>query len=246
MGREVRLVTFAGMLRVKNEARWIARVIESLLPLCERVYVLDDHSTDGTPFICSGIPGVTVFDSPFSGLDESRDKDYLLSHIRKDGADIVVAIDGDEVLEPGGQDKIRRAVAQGNAWTMRVLYAWNDDAHVRTDGVYSRMYRPSMFRLAACTRGFLKTPFGNGANLHCSSVPQELLHGAIRTDIRLLHLGYRDREDRLRKFHWYNSIDPNNPGEDCYRHIVQGDLPDIPANARLRHAGPLTLQPFTI
>ena len=234
------------MLRVKNEARWIERVIRSLQPLCSRVYVMDDHSDDGTPFICASIPGVTVFDSPFAGLDESRDKDWLLGKIRIDGADIVVAIDGDEVLEPGGQDKIHKAVRRGNAWTMRVLYAWNDDHHVRVDGVYARMHRPSMFRLGACQRGFLKTPFGNGANLHCSSVPQELLHGAMQTDIRLLHLGYRDREDRLRKFAWYRSIDPDNPAEDGYRHIVQGDLPEIPAAARLRHAGPLTLQPFQI
>jgi hypothetical protein len=189
---------------------------------------------------------VKLFRSGFETLDKSRDKDWLLQQIRNDGADIVVAIDGDEVLEPDGQQKIRSAVAHGNAWSMRVLYAWDSNDQIRVDGVYSRMFRPSMFRLAACRCGFLKTPFGNGSNLHCSSVPQELLHGAIQTDIRLIHLGYRDREDRLRKFAWYNSIDPKNRAEDGYRHIVQGDLPEIPANARLRHAGPLMLQPFTI
>jgi glycosyltransferase involved in cell wall biosynthesis len=234
------------MLRVKNEARWIARVIESLLPICERVYVMDDHSIDGTATIAQQYEGVRCFRSPFEGLNESRDKDYLLNQIRKDGADIVVAIDGDEVLEFSGPAKIQRAVARGNAWSMKVEYLWDSDSQVRVDGVYSRMYRPSMFRLRACTRGFLKTPFGNGANLHCSSVPQELLHGAIRTDIRLLHLGYRDREDRLRKFAWYNSIDPTNKGEDGYRHIVQGDIPEVPADARLMHAGPLTLQHLSI
>lgn len=239
-------MTFVAMLRVKNEARWIERVIRSLQPLCERVYVLDDHSEDYTLDICRSIPGVVAFESPFRGLDESRDKTWLVNQIREFPADIVVAIDGDEVLEPGGQEKIRRAARRGNAWTMQVLYLWNDDRTVRVDGVYSRMCRPSMFRLSACTRGFLRTPFGNGANLHCSSVPQELLHGARPTDIRLLHLGYRDREDRLRKYEFYCRIDPNNPAEDGYRHIVQGDLPEIPAAARLRHAGPLTLQPFTI
>lgn len=239
-------MNFAGMLRIKNEARWIERVIRSLQPLCSHVFVLDDHSDDGTPFICASIPGVTVFDSPFYGLDESRDKDWLLGHIRQSGADIVVAVDGDEVLEPTGQDKILRAVSRGDAWSMQVLYAWDSEDRVRVDGVYSRMFRPSMFRTAATQYGFLKTPFGNGANLHCSSVPQELLHGVVKTDIRLLHLGYMEKADRLRKFAWYNLIDPRSKGEDYYRHIVQGDLPEIPANARLRHAGPLKLQPFHI
>lgn len=234
------------MLRVRNEARWIARVIESLLPICERVYVMDDHSTDGTPYICKAYAAVKLCLSPFEGLNESRDKDYLLNQIRQDGADIVVAIDGDEVLESSGPAKIRRAVSHGNAWSMKIEYLWDSDNQVRVDGVYSRMYRPSMFRLSACSRGFLTTPFGNGANLHCSSVPQDLLHGAIRTDIRLLHLGYRDREDRLRKFAWYNSIDPTNRGEDGYRHIVQGDIPEVPATAKLMHAGPLTLQHLSI
>lgn len=234
---------FVGMLRVKNEARWIGRVIESLLPLCETVYVFDDHSDDGTPFICSGFERVRVFDSPFSGMDESRDKDWLLGKIRADGADIVVAIDGDEILEADGPEKIRKlAAGHGEAWSFRVLYLWNSDHQIRVDGVYSRMCRPSMFRLNASPYGFLKTPFGNGANLHCSSVPQELVGRAIPTPVKLWHLGYRDRADRIRKYEFYRRIDPVSPGEDNYRHIVQGDVPEIPATAKLMHAGPLTLE----
>ena len=235
------------MLRVRNEARWIARVIESLLPLCERVYVMDDHSTDDTAAICAQFPAVRLFPSPFEGLNEARDKDWLLSLIQQGGgADIVIAIDGDEVLEPGGQDKIRRAATKGDAWSMQVLYLWDRDDQVRTDGVYSCMFRPSMFRLSAVTRGFKRTPFGDGANLHCSSVPQSLLAKSIRTDIKLLHLGYRDREDRVRKYDYYNRIDPRNKSEDGYRHVVQGDIPEVPASAKLMHAGPLTLQPLSI
>jgi O-antigen biosynthesis protein len=239
------MTKFAGMLRVKNEGRWIGRVIESLLPLCERVFVLDDHSIDDTRDICRRYQAVRLFESPFAGLDESRDKDWLLDRVREHGADIVVAIDGDEVLEDAGPEKIRRAVRAGNAWSFRVLYLWNSDDQVRVDGVYSRMCRPSMFRLAACSRGFLRTPFGNGANLHCSSVPQELLHAAVPTSVTLLHLGYRDRADRLRKYDWYRSIDPDSPGEDNYRHTIQGDVPEVPAEAKLLHAGPLALKPLS-
>ena len=233
---------FAGMLRVKNEGRWIGRVLDSLLPLCERIWVMDDHSTDDTRAICRSYRQVTLVKSPFEGMDESRDKEFLLALIREDGPDIVVAIDGDEVLEADGPEKIRRVAKAGNAWSFKVEYLWNSDDQIRTDGVYSRMYRPSMFRLSAARAGFLKTPFGNGANLHCSSVPQSLLHGAITTGVRLWHLGYRDREDRLRKYLFYNTVDPNSKGEDFYRHIVQGDVPEVPAAAKLLHAGPLTLQ----
>jgi glycosyltransferase involved in cell wall biosynthesis len=230
---------FAGMLRVKNEARWIQRVISSLLPLCERVYVLDDHSSDGTPELAAAFSSVKLFPSPFEGLDESRDKNWLLDRIREDWPDFVVAIDGDEELERGGQDKIRRAVLAGDAWTFQVLYLWNSDTIIRTDGVYGRMCRPSMFRLASADR-FRTT--NHGANLHCSSVPGCLIHRSIGTGIRLLHYGYRDREDRIRKYHWYNTVDPGSALEDQYRHVVQGDVPEVPAAAKLMHAGPLTLK----
>jgi glycosyltransferase involved in cell wall biosynthesis len=37
-----------GMLRIKNEARWIARVLERLWIVCRRIVILDDGSTDRT------------------------------------------------------------------------------------------------------------------------------------------------------------------------------------------------------
>ncbi len=49
-----------GMLRIKDEARWIERVLRSMLPVCERIFVFDDHSTDDTVAICESIPEVTL------------------------------------------------------------------------------------------------------------------------------------------------------------------------------------------
>jgi glycosyltransferase involved in cell wall biosynthesis len=231
-------MTFAGMMRVRNEARWIERVIESLLPLCSTVYVMDDHSDDGTAFICAGMDRVRVFDSPFGSFNEARDKEWLLGKIREDAPDIVLLIDGDEVLEADGPEKIRALAASGNAWSFRVLYLWDSDDQIRTDGVYSRITRPSMFRLSATDGKFLRTKAGRGANLHCSSVPADLLRTVQTSDVKLWHLGYRDREDRLRKYDFYRKLDPGNALEDGYRHMVIGDV--FPAASRFKHAGPLT------
>src|ERR1039458_9255817 len=75
-------MTVFGMLRVKNECRWIKEVLESILPLCERIFVLDDHSDDITPEICEKLDErITVYRSQFVGLDETRDKNFLLSQI---------------------------------------------------------------------------------------------------------------------------------------------------------------------
>jgi glycosyltransferase involved in cell wall biosynthesis len=226
-----------GLMRVKNEARWIERCVESILPVCERVLVLDDHSTDGTPYLCSSIPGVNVFDSPFSGLDETRDKNYLLDKAR--GEEWVLMIDGDELLDPACLAEVHRAQQLPvNAFSFRVLYLWDSEHQVRTDGVYGRFRRPSMFRPG--NHRFESTRAGG--NFHCGNVPLALQPNAHPLDASLLHFGYMHKADRLRKYAWYNDRDPGNVMEDRYRHVAQGDVPEIPASARLMHAGPLQLE----
>jgi glycosyltransferase involved in cell wall biosynthesis len=254
-------VNIFAALRVKNEARWIERVILSVLPLCQRVFVLDDHSTDGTADICEAIgPQVQVYRSTFEGLDETRDRQFILDRMcesvpceeidwlsgREDSPYWALAIDGDEELIPGGQDAIQAFVqkSRDHAAKLRVLYLWDSVNQIRIDGVYARLARPSLFRLMNRAFKFQETPWGG--NFHCSSIPQELLHRAQPTCVGadLLHYGYMDHQDRLRKYEWYNRIDPNNTGEDSYRHMVIGDL--FPADSVFRWAGPLELKPLRI
>ncbi len=230
----------AAMLRVKNEARWIARVIKSILPLCERVVIMDDHSDDGTPEICSSFERVIVVPSPFSGLDESRDKNWLLAHAMELRPKWILCIDGDEELEAGAADRIRTVLEHSKpcSYALRVAYLWDAPDQVRTDGVYGRFYRPSLFYASAGSH-FCST--ANGGNFHCGNVPWSGVPARILA-ATLLHYGYMERADRIRKYEWYNERDPGNRFEDCYRHIVQGDLPEVPATAKLRHGGPLRLE----
>jgi len=233
-----------GLLRVKNEARWIERSIRSIQPICESILVMDDHSTDGTPEICSAIPGVRVFHSPFEGLNECRDKNWLLERFADvcKGDAWVLMIDGDEVLHSSGVEILRAACDRTDCdvFSLRVLYLWNSEAAVRTDGVYGRFRRPSMFR----PRNHRFVPSAAAAGFHCGNVPLSLQASARPLESALLHFGYMDQADRVRKYHWYRAIDGSNRNEDGYRHMVQGDLPEIPATARLRHAGPLFLRPL--
>ncbi len=228
----------AGMLRIKNEARWIARVIASILPLCERVIVMDDHSDDGTPEICAGFDQVTVLPSPFTGLDEARDKQWLLGHAMELRPKWILCIDGDEELEPGAADRIGAVLQQSRpcAYSLRVAYLWDSPDQVRTDGVYGRFYRPSLFYASPASH-FCST--GNGGNFHCGNVPWSGIPARI-LNATLLHYGYMERADRIRKYEWYNQRDPGNRCEDFYRHMVVGDL--FPADATFRHGGPLTLE----
>jgi len=235
----VEAVKIIGLMRVRNEARWIERSVRSILPACDRILVMDDHSTDGTPELLQSIDGVEVLPNPFTGLDETRDKNWLLDQARK--ADWVVFIDGDEVLEPTGAGRLKFVAntPHAMAFSFPVLYLWDKEDQIRMDGVYGRFARPSMFR----PFGYKFEGTAAGGNFHCGNVPLALQRSAIHTNIALLHFGYLHRKDRERKFDWYNRLDPHNPNEDGYRHMVIGDR--FPANSVFRHAGPLRLSPLS-
>jgi glycosyltransferase involved in cell wall biosynthesis len=115
-----------GMLRVKNEARWIERVLRSMFPVCEQVYVFDDSSTDDTPLICAKFPNVSLFASPFEGVQEVRDKNWLLEQVETSGADWVLHIDGDEEIHPADHELLRDIAARGpaDAYRFQILYLW--------------------------------------------------------------------------------------------------------------------------
>lgn len=229
-----------GMMRIKNEARWIRCVLESALKVCERVYVLDDHSSDGTFDLCQQFQDrVLVYSSAFHSLDEARDKNWMLEVIRLGtNAEWVLAIDGDELLMDHAELVATAESGRSDCYAMRVLYLWNRKDQVRTDGVYGRFWRPSLFRLSA--QGDFRAT-GNGGNFHCGNVPAGLSGNSQHSEARLLHFGYMDAADRRRKFDWYNQQDPNNATEDGYLHMIQGDKDGPDAHSQLKHAGPLEL-----
>jgi glycosyltransferase involved in cell wall biosynthesis len=254
----------SAMLRIKNESRWIRDVLKPIHPLCNRVFIMDDHSTDNTAEVCREFPRVVLFESPFDSLDESRDKNWLYDRILEypeyenwQWPNWLICIDGDEVLQREDIPRLLMLLA-GNrenddalAYRLQIIYLWGSENLRRIDGVYANFARPSIFKIFNPSFRFQKTPWGNGANFHCSSIPQELLYLAKPTDIRLIHLGYMTPEDRMRKWKWYNQIDPRNvsegfdsahPERGSYPHIVQGDIPEVPAHVRLMHAGPLQLE----
>lgn len=242
------MMRIAGMMRVRNESRWIARSLASLKPLCNAgLFVFDDRSTDDTAAIARSA-GAQVINDPFDGLDETRDKNHLVRHVFNAAhPQWIVHIDGDESLEASGVAELspllQAAPVSISAYALRVIYLWDSELQMRIDGVYSTLTRPSIFRTSGTDLVFRNLAAAK-SGFHCGNIPSDLHPRTATCSVRLKHFGYIDRELRLRKYAFYNANDPNNDVEDRYRHAVQGDLPEVPANARLRHAGPLTLAPY--
>jgi SAM-dependent methyltransferase len=243
-------VKVACMMRVKNEGRWLKRVIESVRPLCgDNIFVMEDGSTDDTVGVIEAA-GVHYWESPFigEGLDERRDKNWLLEQVKKAcRPDWILMPDGDEELEPGGAEKIRRALETHppvDGFTLRILNLWNSVDTVRLDGVYGTMARQSLFRANSDLEFQPCYPGGNENHvvLHVSNAPGLGGPRLAPLNVNLLHYGYLYKEDRVRKYKWIVSIDPANKEEDYYKHTVLGDYPSLPASSKLKHAGPLLLQ----
>jgi glycosyltransferase involved in cell wall biosynthesis len=232
------------MLRVKNESRWITRVIRSIQPVCQKILILDDHSSDETPDLCEQL-GCVLIRSPFAKIDESRDKNFLLRNLWNSGAkvgDFVLSIDGDELLNPDDLDVFFTLLHDtSKIYSFKIEYLWDREDQLRVDRLYSSIHRPSLFPLTSDKLTFRSTSFGG--NFHCGNVPSNVSAQQTTCSVRLIHFGYLHKEDRIRKFHFYNTIDPDNYFEDCYRHMICGDVPEIPSTASLKWAGPLDLQP---
>lgn len=231
----------AGMLRVKDESRWIVPVLSSLVACCDRIFVLDDNSTDNTRELARKVPKVTVLESPFTGINETRDKNWLLSQIAPFNPSWIVHIDGDEEIAAPGQERIleigQREIGP-DAYRFHVLYLWDRPDQIRTDGIYLNFWRGSMFRYRRGAQFYSNS----GGGFHCGNVPEPL--DLARADVNIFHYGYMHREDRVRKFAWYNRIDPDNRAEDFYKHMVVGDM--FPKESQFLHAGPLRLESIEV
>jgi glycosyltransferase involved in cell wall biosynthesis len=230
-----------GVMRIKNEERWIRDSIESQLSLCEKMIVFDDHSTDATRDIVRSFGERCVLvDSPFEGIDEARDKRHILTeHILPACPDWVLWIDGDEVLERRAAEIFRSEMRDDVAWLApRVVYFWDQVDTFRSDGCYGNFRRGSLFRLRGQQANVLQFTGTGTVGFHCGNVPQGLAGAGLISNVRIKHFGYLDAEQRRRKFAWYNEIDPNNESEDFYRHMIE-----IPG---ARHApGPTVLQTWS-
>ena len=134
----------SGIVPVRNNYHldYLAvQAVESLLPVCDEVIVVDAQSTDGTRefflALSEADPKVRVVDFPWT--NPVKDTWLMVNwiaaarhHLRYD---MQIQLDADEVLHPDGYPEIRRCVAErGARWVRRVNF-WSDAQHELPDGV---------------------------------------------------------------------------------------------------------------
>lgn len=215
------------MYRVKNEERWIEKSIKSILDFSSEIVILDDGSTDNTAEICSSFDKVVdIHNQSNAKLDEVRDKNFLLKMALQRKPDIIMAIDGDEILMPNAKnilfEELNVLYHDSKVFEFEFLFLWDKPNQIRVDGIFGHYWQKRLFRLKGqpARLQFKETPYPG--NLHCGSLPTNTLgmEEPIRSSVKFLHCASLDKDLRQKKYEWYNKIDPNNNMTDEYKHMI--------------------------
>lgn len=227
------MVEFLGLMRVKNEGRWMRRALESI-SFCEKIVVLDNHSTDNTREVCTEFSNVDLTRSKFEDkYREGADREWLAAEASKYNPEWIVSLAGDEILEPGAFAKIREAALNPDVKCIETicLTLWNDEDTLRVDGFYKESYRHPLWR-------FIKnTPltYESARNV----LPREFTHRPFtRVNLAMWHMGYIDAPMRKMRVERYEK---ELGGDDDYRRTMQGD-PEGPDVSENRTGEPFRLQ----
>lgn len=143
-------IRIIGIILIKNEDLFIERVIRNVLEFCDRIYVCDHHSTDGTGDVVRRLAAehpkieYRVVDHP------SESHDLIAPYAG--GANWIIGVDGDEVYDPAALRRLRAELQAGKyqdifKLTGNVLNVTHlDPAHRRARGYLAPPCR-SMIKL---------------------------------------------------------------------------------------------------
>lgn len=170
------------------------------------------------------------------GRDERTERNDLIARIREEFCDATwaMSVDHDEWIEPRiTRDHLERLMAHPDpmveAYLFRFPTFWNTTGTVNLnhpwgdDGTYTGGASGwRFFRLNPTSQKKIIAGRPNG--LHCGNIPPSDGMTKRVAAVRMKHMGYLNREDRIRKYKRYCQLDPNpNPalvGGPSYSHIV--------------------------
>lgn len=162
----------------------VKECIESVLPICDKVLVVECESTDGTPGLLANMAEqehkIRIIQRPWQ---PSRNMQWMrdLTHDckREIGTDWYIAMDADEVIDPRGYCWIREHVAAHYGTdvcaVMPRLTFWKDHKHILPHGVICNHLCPRVGPVSVSLCGDLIDP------PHKLTIPSRIYHyGHIR------------------------------------------------------------------
>jgi glycosyltransferase involved in cell wall biosynthesis len=207
-----------GLMRVKNEEKYLERTLAAVT-FVDLIILLDDHSTDRTREIASSFRNVWVVPSMFSEThDEGRDRQFLAEMASKLKPKWIVALSGDEVLEPAAWEKFQQwRYTDVSVVEVKAINFWNDENTVRVDGHWSNQWRQVFWKWIAG----LPLQYDRSHGSLPTAYPDRQTVRWIESNIGLWHLGFIEASRRRRNYDLYVSENPAM-AKHSYN-LIQGD-----------------------
>jgi len=98
---------------VRNEKYWLPMSLKSIYDLCDKIFIIDNGSTDGSDEIAKSFGSkVEVIYMPGDGFADPKTNEVTLRNVGiraclDDGADMILRWDADEILYENQEEKIR-------------------------------------------------------------------------------------------------------------------------------------------
>ncbi|MCK9520004.1 MAG: glycosyltransferase family 2 protein [Dehalococcoidia bacterium] len=197
---------------VRNEAnRYLREVLESAKKYIHCAVILDDASEDDTVKVCrevlNDIPLNLVSNQIPGFSNEIALRKQLWNLALESKAEWFLLLDADEIFEPKAEIEIPKLINQTycDTWTFRLYDMW-DESHYREDHLWNAhlTYRPFLIRYQPNFEyQWNETP------LHCGRMPVNVTYlPTYRSDLKIKHLGWMTKEDRIKKYFFYAERDP--------------------------------------
>lgn len=191
-----------GIVQTYNEAKNgnLERCLASLTKYCDEVIIWDDGSTDDSwkiydeKYHCHFFGGVK---NDFQ--NELHHKQVMIDCAKKMGADWILRMDADEVIEPRGESEIRTLLSDTTktGWAFHMVNLWRSPAFYRVDNgyndvIFNRLWRAHPDLHFVVQRG-----------LHLTNYPVGATDNEGFTDLQIIHYGFSSDEAIIDKYLLY-------------------------------------------
>jgi len=208
-----------GALLCRNEAapdRYLERVLANVATFVDEIVVLDDCSSDATRSICEGAAKVVQVESTdtvdrvgwWQGSRESGARAQLWRLATQHG-DWVYVFDADHELVGLTPDTFRELLRAEhvNAWACPLWDCWDSDEQMRVDGYWQAHWHPRPWLARSQPYAGFQPDFGT-RGIHSGHFPANYPFqvGLMPPGAAIKHLGYIQKEARLRKAERYLSL----------------------------------------
>ena len=220
-----------GAMRVKNGLPFIKESLPRLRELCDDVVVVDTGSTDGTvDYLKDNGYKYKIYTESENEVDQ---RNYVLDFAREEGADWVMTLDCDEVMdETMTKEDLEYLINPPDptvfGYVFRFANFWRGRELVRIDGPWGYMKNTRLFKLLPSLKLYSEHPQG----LHCSAADVLPLDSVRFTPFRIKHYGYSSPEIVKKKYEYYTHFDEKKEarliGTPNYDHFKEDGLTMAP------------------